>query len=100
MAESDGTLQDTLYMAVAFNNNHFIYYHMDAQLSVGLGWTYFASPDYLVVQYWVHSMFFFILILVIQQGYMCIAIKSFLRHSGVKHHGKSVYLTCDCCKLC
>ena len=65
-------------MALALNNNHIIYYCMDAQWSVGLGWTYFASPVYLVVQCWVHSMFFFILILLIQQDHMFIAILSFL----------------------
>ena len=40
-------------MAVALNNNHIIYYCMDAQW-----WTYFDSPDYLIVQCWVHSTFF------------------------------------------
>ena len=49
---------DQISMALAFNNNHIIYYQMDMQWSVGLTWTYFTSPDYSVVQCWVHSMFF------------------------------------------
>ena len=45
-------------IALAFNNNHIICYHMDMQWSVGLRWCYFVSPDYVVVQCWVHSTFF------------------------------------------
>ena len=45
-------------MALAYNDNHIIYYHMDAQQSVGLGRTYFTSPDYLVVQCLVCYTFF------------------------------------------
>ena len=48
-------------MALTCNNNHIIYYQMDAQRSIGLGQTNFASADYLVVQCWVCSTFFFML---------------------------------------
>ena len=48
---------DWLTMALVLNNDHIIYYHMDALLSVGLAWTYFAHPDYLVVQCWVHCTY-------------------------------------------
>ena len=44
-------------MALAFNNNYIIYYHMDAQWSIGLAQTYFSSPDYSVVQDWIHATF-------------------------------------------
>ena len=45
-------------MALTFNSNHIVYYHMDTQHSIGLAQTYFASLHYLVVQCWVHSTFF------------------------------------------
>ena len=45
-------------MALAFNNNnHIIYYHMDAQQSTGLVQTYFTGPDYLVVQDRIYAAF-------------------------------------------
>ena len=44
-------------MALTFNNKHVIHYHMDAQQPTGLALTYFASPDYLAVQDWIHSTF-------------------------------------------
>ena len=37
-------------MALAFNDNHIIYYHMDVQWSIELIQTYFTNPNYLVVQ--------------------------------------------------
>ena len=40
-----------------FDDNHIIFYHMDAQQSTGMAWTYFANPDYLVLQCWVHATF-------------------------------------------
>ena len=57
-------------MNLIFNTNHIIYYHMDAQYAIGLEWPYFTSPDYLVVQCWVHSM-------LIQQGHMSVTIQGF-----------------------
>ena len=45
-------------MAWAFNNNDIIYYHIDAQWSIGWEQTYFTSSDYLVVQCWVCTTFF------------------------------------------
>ena len=45
-------------MALESNDNHNIYYHMDAQWSIGLGHIYFTSPDYLVVQCLVHLTLF------------------------------------------
>ena len=36
-------------MALGFNNEQVIYYHMVAIQSVGLVWTYFAHPDFLVI---------------------------------------------------
>ena len=45
-------------MSLAFNDNHIIYYHIDAQWSIDLGQIYFARPDCLSVQCWVHSTFF------------------------------------------
>ena len=51
---------------------------MDDQQFVVLVQTHITSPDYLVLQYWVHSMFFFTLTLLIQQGYMSIIILGFL----------------------
>ena len=47
-----GFCQDT--MGVLYNNNHIIFYHIDALQAVGLAWTYFTYPDYLVVQCWVY----------------------------------------------
>ena len=47
---------DHVTMAWAFNNNHIVYHSMDVQWSMGLKWTYFANPDYLVVQCWVYVM--------------------------------------------
>ena len=44
-------------MALILINDHIIYYHMDATLSVGLLWTYFANPDYFVGQGWVNATF-------------------------------------------
>ena len=44
-------------MALTFTDNHVLYYQVDAQCSIGLGQTYFPSPDYLVVQCWVHATF-------------------------------------------
>ena len=45
-------------MAQAFIND-IIYYQMDMQWSVGLAWTYFANPDHIVVQCWVHATYSF-----------------------------------------
>ena len=42
-------------MALYINNNHILYYHMDAVRSYLLGHTYFTSPDYLVVQRWIRA---------------------------------------------
>ena len=44
-------------MALAFNDNHIIYYCMDVQWSLGLAQTDSANPDYLVVQCLVCDMF-------------------------------------------
>ena len=41
---------DWFTMALAFNNDHTIYYHIYATWSVELVWTYFGHPHYLVVQ--------------------------------------------------
>ena len=49
-----GDCSQQVAMAQAFNNNHNIYYHMDAHWSVGLAWTCFVSPKYLAVQDWVN----------------------------------------------
>ena len=40
---------DQVTMALLFNNNHKISYHMDAQWSIGFAWIYFTNPDYSVV---------------------------------------------------
>ena len=40
-------------MTLAFNSDHTLYYPMDTIRSVGLAWTYFTHPDYLVVLCWV-----------------------------------------------
>ena len=37
------------------NNIHIIYYHMDTTQSVGLAWTFFTHPDYLVIQVVIHA---------------------------------------------
>ena len=42
-------------MTLAFNNDHIIYYQMDALQSMGLALTYFTHPDYFVVHWWVHD---------------------------------------------
>ena len=44
-------------MALAFNNDHIIDYHMDALQSVDLAQTYFTDPDYLVFQCWVFTVY-------------------------------------------
>ena len=44
---------------MAFHGNHKIYCHMDVQWSMGLAQTYFANPDYLVVQCQVCSAFLY-----------------------------------------
>ena len=44
-------------MAHVFNSNHIIYYHMDAQWSMGLAWKYFVNPDYSTVQCWVQAIY-------------------------------------------
>ena len=49
---------DHVIMGLAINDNHIIYFHVDAQCPIGLTWTYFTSPDYLVVQCWVHATSF------------------------------------------
>ena len=43
-------------MALMFNDDHLMYYHMDVQ-SVGLAQTYFTHLDYLVVQCWVQATY-------------------------------------------
>ena len=43
-------------MALASNDNN-IYYHMDVQWSNRLLQTYFANPDSLDVQCWIHATF-------------------------------------------
>ena len=42
-------------MALTFNNDHLIYYIMDATKSVGLVQSYFTHADCLVVQCWEHA---------------------------------------------
>ena len=37
-------------MALAFNTDHTVYYHMDALWSMGLAWTYFTHPAYVFIQ--------------------------------------------------
>ena len=37
-------------MSLMFNNDHIIYYYMDALQLVGFAMTYFTDPDHLVVQ--------------------------------------------------
>ena len=46
---------DLVTMALELNNALTIYYQMDAIWSVGLVLTYFAHPDYLVIQDWIHA---------------------------------------------
>ena len=46
-------------MTLTFDNNHIIYYLMDAQWLVGLVQTYFAISDYLTVQEWIHAAFLY-----------------------------------------
>ena len=50
----------TLTMALHIKNNGIRYYHMDATWLVGLVWSYFSHPDYLVIECWVY-MFIFLL---------------------------------------
>ena len=50
--------EDQVIIALALNDHHVIYYHMDTQCPIELEWTYFASPDYLVVSWWLHCAFF------------------------------------------
>ena len=45
-------------MALALNDNHIIYYHMDEQCSICLSYTYFTGSGYLVVQCWVCATLF------------------------------------------
>ena len=51
---------------------------MDAQWSIGLAHTYFANPDYLVVQCHVHATFY-PLIQLTKQSLISTIILSFLR---------------------
>ena len=53
-----GFLSDQVTVALAFNDNHIIYYHMDLQWSTGLEWTYITNLDCLVVQCWVSATFY------------------------------------------
>ena len=46
---------DQITMDLELNNTLIIYYHMDTTWSVGLVWTYFTNPDYVVVQGWIHT---------------------------------------------
>ena len=39
-----------------------IYYHMDVKWSAGLEWTCITNPEYLVVQCWVCTTFYFFLL--------------------------------------
>ena len=42
-------------MALELNDTDIIYYHMDTTWSLVLAQTYFAHPDCLVVQGWIHT---------------------------------------------
>ena len=55
LSYSVGNWLHQVTMALAFNNNNTIYYYIDAQQSIWLTKTYFASPDYLLVQDWIHA---------------------------------------------
>ena len=48
---------DQVTMALAFNNEHIVYYHMDALWSMALMQTNFTHPDYLGVQCLVHTTY-------------------------------------------
>ena len=37
---------DQVAMALVFNNDHIVYYHMDSLQSMDLAWPYFTHPDY------------------------------------------------------
>ena len=43
-------------MALYINNNLALDYHMDADRLTMLGYNYFISPDYLVVNGWIRAM--------------------------------------------
>ena len=42
-------------MVMLMNNAHIICHPMDASQSVGLAWSYFSNPDYLVVHSYFHT---------------------------------------------
>ena len=44
-------------MAMAFNIDHVMHYHIGALWSVGFVHTCFTHSDYLVVQCWVHTAY-------------------------------------------
>ena len=43
-------------MAHFISNNHIVFNHMDASHSYMLGYSYFASPDYLVAKAWIRAI--------------------------------------------
>ena len=71
-----GTQQ--VIVTLAFNDNHIIYYYMDAQQSIGLVQAYFPSPDYFIFSVGSIALSF-ILILLIRQFPISITILSSLR---------------------
>ena len=71
-------------MALAFNNNHIIYYHMDAQFSRRSAWTYFTGPDYSAAPDWIHATFY-ILTLLIWQSPLYTIILSCIRVWWITH---------------
>ena len=54
-----GLWSEQVTMALAFNDIHIIYCHMDALQSTGLAQTNFTCLDYLIVQFWFHGPFLF-----------------------------------------
>ena len=49
-------LYDQVTMALAFYNNHIIYYHTDVKVSIVLSQTYFTNPNYSVAWCWVYAI--------------------------------------------
>ena len=43
-----GSIFDNVTITLQLNSGQILYYYMDATWSVGLTWTYFTHPDYLV----------------------------------------------------
>ena len=86
-------------IATGNHGSHIIYYHMDAQWSIGLAWTYFTSPDYLAVQERIHAAFLYP-DTINRTEVPVYKYTKFMRMQGLHAFGYPLYNTCGCHQLC